>query len=139
MDNKGNILFKASSDTLKNGIVFSVLGIVMIILSNFVYAKFLLLIFGLLFLLFGLYLLIFKKKGNVIIYDNVIVLNINGKRIINKKEIKSIVYKELKINKGITSYYPILLLDDGSEVFINIAFNRLLNTNLEKVIKSYLD
>ncbi|WP_314065205.1 hypothetical protein [uncultured Vagococcus sp.] len=139
MDNKGNVLFKSKTDSLKNGIVFLLLGILMIVGSNFIYAKIMLVIFGLIFLLIGLYLLIFKRADNVIIYENGIVLS-KKNQVIDKKEIKSISYKKVKAKGSpVPSFYAVLLLNNQSEQLINIAFNSVINKDFEKTIKSYLD
>lgn len=140
MDNKGHVLFKSKTDSLKNGIVFLLLGILMIVGSNFIYAKIVLVIFGLIFLLIGLYFLIFKRADNVIIYENGIVLSLKKNQVIDKKEIKSISYKKVK-SKGspVPSFYAVLLLNNDSEHLINIAFNSIINKDFEKIIKSYLD
>ncbi|MBO0454474.1 MULTISPECIES: hypothetical protein [Enterococcus] len=137
MDSKGDILFKSKTDSLKNGIVFLLLGIAMIVGSNFIYTPIVLIIFGLISILIGLYILIFKRADNVIIYENAISLKNN--QIIDKDSIKSISYKKVKPKGSLPSYYAVLLLNNDSEQLINIAFNSMINKDFEKIIKSYLD
>ncbi|GAX46594.1 hypothetical protein [Pseudolactococcus reticulitermitis] len=140
MDNKGNVLFKSKTDSLKGGIVFLLLGFFMIVGSNFIYEKMMVVILGSIVLLIGLYLLVFKGADNIIIYENGIVLSGKKNQVIDKNDIKSIAYKKLKPKRAfIPSYYAVLLLNNGSEQFINIAFNSVINKDYEKIIKSYLD
>ncbi|GHU37705.1 hypothetical protein FACS1894193_05920 [Bacilli bacterium] len=140
MDNKGNVLFKSKTDSLKNGIVFLLLGFLMIVGSNFIYEKMMVIILGAFFLLIGLYLLVFKGADNIIIYENGIVFSGKKNQVIDKNDIKSITYKKLKPKRAfISSYYAVLLLNNGSEQFINITFNSVINKDYEKIIKSYLD
>lgn len=141
MNEEGNILFKSKSDSLKNGIVFILLGIGMIIGSNFIYAKAMALVFGFICIGIGLYFLVIKKASDIIIYENSIsIISKAENKVINKKDIKSIEHKKLKSYRtSISSYYPVLVLKDNSEVFINIAYNFALNKEFKNIITTYLD
>lgn len=139
MDN-GDILFQSKTDDFKNGIAFLVGGLLAFIGANFIYAKIAVIIIGVIFILIGLFLLIFKRRDTILICENVIILSLNKNERIYKKDIESISYKELKNRKSpISSYYPVLLLSNGTEVLLNISFNRIMNKDFEGIINSYLN
>ncbi|GGC88767.1 hypothetical protein [Enterococcus wangshanyuanii] len=134
-----NLLYKSRTDSLKNGLVFTILGIAIAIGANVIYAKIFGYIIGLMFILIGLFFLIFKRSDHIAIHEHAILLTVKKQIVIKKEDIKEIAYKELNTHKNpITSYYPVLLLNNGQEIFINIAFNKLINRDFEKIIKSYL-
>ncbi|MFD1902018.1 hypothetical protein [Enterococcus termitis] len=139
MNEYGELLYKAKTDSLKNGLVFTILGILISIGANFMYAKIFGYIFGVIFILIGLFFLIFKRKDGISIYEQAIFLHLNDQLVIKKEDIKEIAYRELNAPKNpVKSYYPILLLKDGQEIFINIAFNKLINKKFEAIIKDYI-
>lgn len=139
MNELGKLLYKSKTDSLKNGLVFTVLGIVIAVGANFIYAKLFGYIIGSIFILIGLFFLIFKRADHIAIHEHAILLNVKKQIVIKRADIKEITYKELTPHKNpITSYYPVLLLNNDQEVFINIAFNNLINKDFEKIIKSYL-
>lgn len=139
MNEYGDLLYKSKTDSRKNGIVFAILGILAFVGANFINAKAMLIIIGVVFLLIGLYLLLFKRHESISIYTHAIVLNLREKKIVKKADIEHITYEKVKTRKSpVASYYPVLVLKNGDRVLINVAFNDVINKDFEAVIKSYL-
>ena len=140
MNDFGNLLYAGKTDSKKDGVVFIFVGIFLFIVSNFIYAKMIVIIFGVLCALLGLYLLIFKRGEKISIYENAIVLTIKGQEFLFPKEqIVQIEYEKIKVRRSpVVSYYPVLILNNHNKVLINKAFNSVINQDFRKVIESYI-
>lgn len=140
MNDFGELLYEGKTDSNKNSYAFIILGIGLFVASNFVYQKWMLMIFGGAAILIGLYLLLFKRSEKISIYENAIFLKLGGKElVINKEEINKIDYQEVKVRRSpVANYYPILMLKNQNQVLINKAFNAVINKDFEKVVKSYI-
>ncbi|MFD2627421.1 hypothetical protein [Oceanobacillus kapialis] len=140
MNNLGDLLYAGKTDNNKNGFVFIVLGILLIVGANFIYAKMMLMVMGGVIALIGLYLLLFKRSEKFSIYENAIVLTLKGQEFtIPKEQISQIEYQDIKVRRSpVVSYYPILILNDQSKLLLNKAFNSIINQDFKKVIESYI-
>lgn len=140
MNDFGELLYEGQTDTNKNGFGFILVGIILFVGANFIYAKTMLMIVAGVFVLIGLYLLIFKRSESFFIYENTIMLSVKGQAIpIAKEEISHIEYHELKARRSpVINYYPVLVLKDQRQVLINKAFNAVVNQNFKKIIESYM-
>lgn len=140
MDEYGQLLYKGKTDTQSNSFGFLIIGVGLIIAANFIYAKEMLMIIGVVFILIGLYMLIFRQSEKFYIYEHVIVMHEDGQAyIIPKSEIIRIELHEMSIRRGLVkSYYPVLLLNGENQVLINKAFNAIKNRNYGDIIKSYM-
>ena len=140
MNHFGELLYTGKTDNNKNGFVFVLLGIIFLIVANFIYAKTFALVVGGLFTLFGLYLLLFKRSEEFFIYENAIVLNHKGQEVsIPKEQISHIEYQEIKARRSlIVNYYPVLVLSDQKKVLLNKVFNSSVNQDFKKVLESYV-
>ncbi|CAM4192252.1 hypothetical protein [Lederbergia lenta] len=140
MNNFGELLYAGKTDNNKNGFVFVLLGILSFVGANFIYAKMMLMVIGGVFTLIGLYLLLFKRSEEFSIYENKIVLTLNGQELsIPKEQISHIEYQKIKVRRSpVVNYYPVLILNDQNKVLINKAFNSIVNQDFKKVIESYL-
>jgi len=136
----GELLYTGKTDNNKNGFVFMLLGIVLLISANLIYAKTFALVVGGLFALFGLYLLLFKRSEEFFIYENAIVLNHKGQEVsIPKEQISHIEYQEIRARRSLTvNYYPVLVLSDQKKVLLNKVFNSSVNQDFKKVLESYI-
>lgn len=140
MNDFGELLYESKTDSNSNSYVFVIIGIALIVGSNFIYAKTMLMIFGIVFVLIGLYLFLFKRKEKISIYENAIILTLKGQElVIDKEEINKIDYEEIKVRRSpVVSYYPVLMLKNQNQVLINKAFNSVVNKDFQKVLKSYI-
>lgn len=140
MNHFGELLYTGKTDNNKNGFVFVLLGIMFLIVANFIYAKTFALVVGGLFTLFGLYLLLFKRSEEFFIYENAIVLNHKGQEVsIPKEQISQIEYQEIKARRSlIVNYHPVLVLSDQKKVLLNKVFNSSVNQDFKKVLESYV-
>ena len=140
MNHFGELLYTGKTDNNKNGFVFMLLGIVLLISANLIYAKTFALVVGGLFALFGLYLLLFKRSEEFFIYENAIVLNHKGQEVsIPKEQISHIEYQEIRARRSLTvNYYPVLVLSDQKKVLLNKVFNSSVNQDFKKVLESYI-
>ena len=140
MNHFGELLYTGKTDNNKNGFVFVLLGIMFLIVANFIYAKTFALVVGGLFTLFGLYLLLFKRSEEFFIYENAIVLNHKGQEVsIPKEQISHIEYQKIKARRSlIVNYYPVLVLSDQKKVLLNKVFNSSVNQDFKKVLESYI-
>lgn len=140
MNDFGELLYTGKTDNNKNGFAFILIGIILFVGANFVYAKTMLLVIGSVFTVIGLYLLLFKRSEKVSIYENTIVLTLKGQEfLIHKEQISDIRYQEIKVRASpVVNYYPVLILNDQKEVLINKAFSSVSNKEFKKVIESYL-
>lgn len=140
MNDLGELLYAGKTDSNKNGFAFILLGILLMVGANFIYAKIILMVFGGVFILVGLYLLLLKRSDKFSIYENAIVLTIKEQELsIPKEQISHIEYQEVKVRRSpVVSYYPILILNDGNNVLINKAYNSVINQDFKKVIESYI-
>ena len=136
----GELLYAGKTDNNKNGIVFIILGMIMCIGANFIYAKMIVMIMGGIIALMGLYLLIFKRSEKFFIYEKAIVIHANRQEyVITKEQISRIEYEEIKVRRSpVKSYYPVLVLDDENKILINKAFNPVINQGFRKIIESYM-
>ncbi|MFD1173032.1 hypothetical protein [Oceanobacillus picturae] len=140
MNDFGELLYAGKTDNNKNGFVFILLGILLFVGANFIYAKMMLMVIGGVFALIGLYLLLFKRSEKFSIYENGIVLTLKGQELsIPKAQISQIEYQNIKVRRSpVVNYYPILILNDQNKVLINKSFNSIVNQDFKKVIESYL-
>lgn len=140
MNDFGELLYAGKTDNNKNGFVFILLGIISFIGANFIYAKMMLMVIGVVFAIVGLYLLLFKQSKKLSIYENAIVLTLEGQELsIPKEQISHIEYQKVKVRRSpVVNYYPVLILNDKNKVLINKAFNSIINQDFKKVIESYL-
>lgn len=140
MNDFGELLYAGKTDNNKNGFVFILLGIISFIGANFIYAKMMLMVIGVVFAIVGLYLLLFKQSKKLSIYENAIVLTLKGQELsIPKEQISHIEYQKVKVRRSpVVNYYPVLILNDKNKVLINKAFNSIINQDFKKVIESYL-
>ena len=136
----GELLYAGKTDNNKNSFGFILSGILLIVVSNFIYAKTILIIAGTLFILFGLYLMIFKRGEKISIYENTIVLTLKGQEFpIPKEQISHIEYEKIKVRQSpVASYYPVLILKNQQKLLINKAFNPMINQDFKRVIESYI-
>jgi len=136
----GELLYAGKTDNNKNGFVFILLGILLFVGANFIYAKMMLMIIGGIVTLVGLYLLLFKRSEKFSIYENTIVMTLKGQELsIPKEQISHIEYIDLKVRRSpVVNYYPVLILSNQKKVLINKAFNSVLNQDFKKVIESYV-
>jgi len=136
----GELLYHGKTDNSKNSFGFILSGILLIVVSNFIYAKTALIIAGTLLILFGLYLMIFKRGEKISIYENTIVLTLKGQDFpIPKEQISHIEYEKLKARRSpVVNYYPVLILNNQQKVLINKAFNPAINQDFKQVIESYI-
>jgi cadmium resistance protein CadD (predicted permease) len=139
MDNYGKLLFQSKNDELKKGLSFLILGVLILVGANFVYAKVVLYLLGIVFILAGLYFVLFKRKDEIKIFEKAIVFSNKEKHVVKKNDISSIEYKEVSVRRNpIASYYPLLILKDGSVVQMNIFFNNLINQELKTIMDEFL-
>lgn len=140
MNDFGELLYAGKTDNNKNGFVFILLGILLFVGANFIYAKMMLMIIGGIVTLVGLYLLLFKRSEKFSIYENTIVMTLKGQELsIPKEQISHIEYIDLKVRRSpVVNYYPVLILSNQKKVLINKAFNSVLNQDFKKVIESYV-
>ncbi len=140
MNDFGELLYAGKTDNNKNGFVFILLGILLFVGANFIYAKMMLMVIGGVFALIGLYLLLFKRSEKFSIYENGIVLTLKGQELsIPKAQISQIEYQNIKVRRSpVVNYFPILILNDQNKVLINKSFNSIVNQDFKKVIESYL-
>ena len=140
MSDFGALLYETKTDSNKNSYAFIVVGIALMVGSNFIYAKTMLMIFGVVMILIGLYVLLFNRSKKISIFEHAIILTVKGQEIvIDKEDIVTIEYEEMQVRRSpVVSYYPKLILKDQSQVLINKAFNSVINKDFEKVIKSYI-
>ncbi|MCR1833737.1 hypothetical protein NSA56_04915 [Oceanobacillus caeni] len=140
MNDFGELLYAGKTDNNKNGFVFILLGIISFIGANFIYAKMMLMVIGVVFAIVGLYLLLFKQSKKLSIYENAIVLTLEEQELsIPKEQISHIEYQKVKVRRSpVVNYYPVLILNDKNKVLINKAFNSIINQDFKKVIESYL-
>lgn len=140
MNDFSELLYAGKTDNNKNGFVFILLGILLFVGANFIYAKMMLMIIGGVVTLVGLYLLLFKRSEKFSIYENTIVMTLKGQELsIPKEQISHIEYIDLKVRRSpVVNYYPVLILSDQKKVLINKAFNSVLNQDFKKVIESYV-
>ncbi|GIN72421.1 hypothetical protein J14TS2_28960 [Bacillus sp. J14TS2] len=136
----GELLYAGKTDSNKNCFAFIIVGIIAFVGANFIYAKTMLMVIGVVFALIGLYLLLFKRSKKISIYENTIVLTIKGQELsIPKEQINHIEYQKVKVRRSpVVSYYPILVLDNQHKVLINKAFNSIINQDFKNVIESYI-
>ncbi|MEI3613510.1 hypothetical protein [Pseudogracilibacillus sp. SO30301A] len=140
MNDFGELLYAGKTDNNKNGFVFILLGIMLFVVANFIYAKMMLMVIGGVFVLVGLYLLLFKRSEKFSIYENTIVLTLKGQELsIPKEQISHIEYQKVEVRRSpVVNYYPILVLNNQNKVLINKAFNSIVNQDFKKIIESYL-
>lgn len=139
MDKYGKLLFQYKNSGLKKGLLFLILGVLILIGSIFVYAKIMFYLLGTIFVFTGIYFIFFKGKEGVAIFEKAIVFTGKNKHVIQKNEVHSIEYKKVRIRRSpIDSYFPIIILKDGSSVQLNIFFNNLINSNLEMIMDKFL-
>ncbi|MFP7494148.1 hypothetical protein SFC66_10210 [Terribacillus saccharophilus] len=140
MNDFGELLYAGKTDSNKNGYGFIITGIILFVGTYFMYTKWLFIAFGSVMVLFGIYLLLFKRGDKLSIYENAIVMNLNGQEYsIPKEQISHIGYQELKVRRSpIVNYYPVIVLNDQQEIMINKAFNTVINKDFRKVIESYV-
>lgn len=114
MNDFGELLYAGKTDNNKNGFVFILLGIISFIGANFIYAKMMLMVIGVVFAIVGLYLLLFKQSKKLSIYENAIVLTLKGQELsIPKEQISHIEYQKVKVRRSpVVNYYPVLILND---------------------------
>ena len=140
MNDFGELLYAGKTDSNKNGFAFTLLGILLIVASNFIYAKTIFIIFGVAFILIGLYLLLFRRGEKILIYENAIALTVKGQELLfPKDQISHIEYEKIKVRRTpVVSYYPVLVLNDQNKLLINKAFNSTINTDFRRVIEFFI-
>ena len=140
MNDFGELLYESKTDSNGNSYLFIIIGIALIVGSNFIYAKTMVMIFGVVFILIGLYLFLFKRNERISIFEHAIILTIKGQElVIDKEKINKITYEEIKVRRSpVVHYYPVLMLKNENKVLINKAFNSVVNKDFEKVMKSYV-
>lgn len=140
MNNFGELLYEGKTDNNKNGYGFILIGILLFIGANFIYAKVALMVVGGVFVLIGLYLLIFNRSDKFSIYEHSIIFVVKGEKFeISKEQINHIEYRELKVRRSpVVNYYPVLVLKDQNQILINKSFNAVVNRDFEKIMKAYI-
>lgn len=140
MEEFGKLLYAGKTDNNKNGIVFIILGILLCIGANFVYAKTTVLVMGGIVALIGLYLLIFNRSEKFSIYEKAITMTQKGQEYaILKEQINRIEYEEINVRRSpVKSYYPVLVLEGENKILINKVFNSVINQEFKRTIESYM-